>query len=344
MYSLEDYNNILFSGFSYKLPSDVLDSIQNLNETIGSMEPASSSTVPFVTTDSFHKDGKKGFRNNGYSKNITKRQSAEKARVPVESWERTPIFKYTKIEKKEGIEKIINDIRICVNKISNKNYDAQRDTILKHISDIMEKDDSSVSSSENEKPEDELETIANSLFDIASTNKFYSELYATLYKDLIQNYPLFQKIIPNFIQKYKDSMDNIEVIDPNSDYDKYCDNNKLNDKRKAMTAFIVNLMKQNIIEKSCVFEFLVFLQDRVAAFLDLPEKIGVVDEITENISIFITLSVAELSTESVWGEIVDNVILCSKLKAKEHPGISSRCVFKYMDILDSVNKATKENA
>jgi retron-type reverse transcriptase len=48
----------------------------------------------------------------------------------------------------------------------------------------------------------ELEKIANAIFDIASTNKFYSEMYAKLYKELIQLYPVFQKVMDIFLQKY----------------------------------------------------------------------------------------------------------------------------------------------
>jgi hypothetical protein len=209
---------------------------------------------------------------------------------------------------------------------------------LKYISDIIEKEDSSVSSSEDENTEDDMHKIANALFDIASTNKFYSELYATLYKDLIQNYPLFQKIIPNFIQKYKRSLENIEVVDPNLDYDKYCENNKINDKRKAISTFLIHLMKQGIIEKEFVVEWIGQLQQMISANIDVQEKLGVVDEITENIFIFVTLSAVDISGIEGWTSILDHIVMCSRLKSKEHPGISSRCVFKYMDVLDSIKK------
>jgi len=335
-YTLEDYNNILFSGFSYGLPKEVSDKIQSLYENMGVIEAA---TPAQVSSESFPKKTYKN-TNQVFSKQKRNQGAPRLATPPPESWERTPIFKSTKIEKKEGVEKMINDIRICLNKISNKNYDTQKDTILKHISDIIEKDDSSVSSAEDENPEDDMNKIANALFDIASTNKFYSELYATLYKDLIQNYPLFQKIIPNFVHKYKCSLNAIEVVDPNVDYDKYCENNKLNDKRKAMSAFIVNLMKKGILEKEFVLELIGHLQQMITTYVDVAENVGIVDEITENIFIFVTMSVSDISAIDGWATILDHVVMCSKLKSKEHPGISSRCVFKYMDILDSVKKTT----
>ena len=336
-YTLEDYNNILFSGISYGLPKEVSDKIQSLYENLGVIETATP--APTTAAESFPKKMYKN-TNQGFSKQKRNQGAPRLATPPPESWERTPIFKSTKMEKKEGVEKMINDIRICLNKISNKNYDTQKETILKHISDIIEKDDSSVSSSEDENPDDEMNKIANAVFDIASTNKFYSELYATLYKDLIQNYPLFQKIIPNFVHKYKCSLDAIEVVDPNTDYDKYCENNKLNDKRKAMSAFIVNLMKKGILEKEFVLELIDHLQQMISINIDVEEKIGVVDEITENIFIFVTMSASDISAIDGWTIVIDHIVMCSKLKSKEHPGISSRCVFKYMDVLDSIKKIT----
>jgi hypothetical protein len=89
--------------------------------------------------------------------------------------------------------------------------------------------------------------IANSIFDIASTNKFYSELYAILYKELTGKFPVFKEIIIRFISQYLENIGKIQFIDSNKDYDLYCENNKLNDKRKAMSAFLVNLMKLELI-------------------------------------------------------------------------------------------------
>ena len=42
----------------------------------------------------------------------------------------------------------------------------------------------------------------------------------------------------------------IEYCDPKKNYDKFCDINKANEKRKAMSLFIVNLMIIGIVEKT----------------------------------------------------------------------------------------------
>ena len=156
-----------------------------------------------------------------------------------EQWEKIKAFKSTQIQQKEGIEKLINDVRVCLNKISNKNYETHRDTIIQYIKEIIE----------NNETDTELFKIKKSIFEIASTNKFYSELYALLYKDLINTFDCFEENIEPFINEYIDSIQNINYVDPKVDYDKYCEYNKENDKRKAMSAYIVNLSKNNIVQK-----------------------------------------------------------------------------------------------
>jgi len=216
-YNLDNYKDIVFAGYNYKLTPEILYIITKLSSDLGVISDQAASPT----------DKNRLFKNKAGSQ-VRSRTKQE------EPWEKVKVFKTTKIEKKDGIEKLINDIRICLNKISIKNYDTQRDTIIQHIKDIIE--------TEDENP-DELSKITKAIFDIASSNKFYSELYAKLYKELTEIFPSFNEIVSTFVIDYVNGIQNIQYFDPKVDYDKYCDNNKENDKRKAMSAFIVNLAK-----------------------------------------------------------------------------------------------------
>jgi hypothetical protein len=184
----------------------------------------------------------------------------------------------------------------------------------------------------------ELIKVANAIFDIASNNKFYSEIYANLYKELIDKFEIFNKIISKYLDQYLDSIKQIKYVDSNENYNKYCENNKLNDKRKAMSAFIINLMKKQIIEKEKVLDIILLLQNLVFEYIDLDNKTNEVDEITENIFIFSTMSATEFGNIPEWDNIKSNIVKCSQYKSKEHKSISSRAIFKYMDILDFFKK------
>jgi hypothetical protein len=314
-YTLQDYSNVLFSGFNYKLPDDISSIIERLTKELG-VSTSDKVDEPEVYENRLRRTDLGLKRSRPYDQRFKNKND--------DSWKSPVPFKATKIEKKEGVEKQTNDIRVCLNKISNKNYEQQRDAIFELIddesNDIVQKE------------------VAQSIFDTASSNKFYSELYAGLYKDLIEKFSIFSVFIVNLIDEYYDSMDAITNIDSDEDYNLYCENNKTNDKRKATSTFIVNLMVKGVIDKLDVLNLVVRMQEKVISMVDLDNKTYEVDEITENLFILITLVASHLSGDfgDNFIKIRDNIETCSKYKTKDHKSISSRAIFKYMDMLDKI--------
>jgi hypothetical protein len=321
-YSLDNYKNIIVSGYEYKLPETIINIITNLSNELG---VAFKENVKLTNSQE---------ENIGENKKFSKRNFGNKRVKPVvdeEQWEKIKAFKSTQIEQKEGIEKLINDVRVCLNKISNKNYETHRDVIIQYIKEIIE----------NKETDLELLKIKKSIFEIASTNKFYSELYALLYKDLINTFECFKENIEPFINEYIDSIQNINYVDPKVDYDKYCDYNKENDKRKAMSAFIVNLSKNDIVEKNVVVDKIIYLEELVLNYCDIENKINEVEEITENLFILVTKSLSIMNNEPKWEIVINNIKHLAQMKSKEHNSLSSRALFKFMDILDFIKKEQK---
>jgi len=328
-YSIDDYETIQSNGLTYQLPETVNTIIQKLITELGLLS-TSSFTTP--STDFSNPRFHSGDRHSKFKKSRNERTSNKKGIDT--TWEKQPEFIATKIEKKEGTEKLINDIRVSLNKISTKNYDTHRDAIFQNIDNIIDEDFAKVASQT-----EEIDKIASAIFNIASTNKFYSELYATLYKELTDKYPIFGNKIHTFISTtYINNINLIEYVDETKDYEKHCLMNKENDKRKSMTVFIVNLMKKNLVTKDNVTEFMLYLQNLVLKYIDEPSKTYVVEEITENIFLFLTVCDKELISTPTWNTIVENVKTCSQLKVKEHPSISSRAIFKYKDMVDLFKK------
>jgi len=317
-YNLDNYKNIIVSGYDYKLPETIINIINNLSNELG---------VAFKENTKINSQEE----NIGENKKYSKRNFGNKRVKPImdeEQWEKMKAFKSTQIEQKEGIEKLINDVRVCLNKISNKNYETHKDAIIQYIKEIIE----------NKESETEVLKIKKSIFEIASTNKFYSELYALLYKDLINNFECFKENIEPFINEYIDSIQNINYVDPKVDYDKYCEYNKENDKRKAMSAFIVNLSKNDIVEKNIVVNKIIYLEDLVLSYCDTENKTNELEEITENLFILITKSLSIMNNEPNWEVVINNIKHLAQMKTKEHISLSSRALFKFMDILDFIKK------
>lgn len=321
-YNLDNYKNIIVSGYDYKLPETIINIITNLSNELGVTFKENTKTINIQE------------ENIGENKKFSKRNFGNKRVKPVvdeEQWEKIKAFKSTQIEQKEGIEKLINDVRVCLNKISNKNYETQRDAIIQYIKEIVE----------NNESETEVLKIKKSIFEIASTNKFYSELYALLYKDLINTFECFKENIEPFINEYIDSIQTINYVDPKVDYDKYCDYNKENDKRKAMSAFIVNLSKNDIVEKNVVVNKIIYLEELVLNYCDTENKTNEVEEITENLFILVTKSLSIMNNEPNWEIVINNIKHLAQMKTKEHKSLSSRALFKFMDILDFIKKEQK---
>jgi hypothetical protein len=317
-YTIEQFQAI---QSSYVLPELITNIISNLSKELGVLNLPSTSSHSFSKTDSRFSTESTIFR-----KSRTEQQAMSK------QWEKAKPFKATVIDKKEGIDKCINEIRICLNKISNKNYDTQKEQIIQHLEGLRAEinDDTELFDSSQRR-------VATAIFDIASANKFYSVLYAVLYKELNERFSIFKEIIGEFINQYLENIHTIEFVDPNVDYDKYCLHTKENDKRKAMTVFIVNLMKNGILESAHVLRIIYQLQEMMMTFIDTSNKLNEVEEIMENIFLFITTAKDDFTNENEeWRTLLEKVKLCSQMKSKEHLSLSSRVVFKNMDILDKM--------
>ena len=234
-------------------------------------------------------------------------------------------FKPTKIETKEGIEKQISDIRGLLNKISAKNYDTQKEAIINKLTEILESE-GAVENKEHVK-------IATIIFDIASTNKFFSELYALLYSELIAKFSIFKDVLSGFVERYTKSLRNIHYVDHNVDYDGFCSYTKTNDLRRSMASFIINLMKKTVLHPDEVHGVIIDIQGLVQTYIQEENRTNEVEEIVENMFIFITQSRDQLSKYPDWNNrIMAFVKSIAGMKSKDQKSLSSRAIFKCMDV------------
>jgi hypothetical protein len=251
-----------------------------------------------------------------------------------EVWEKTkvfdiPVFKVTEKPKSEGVDEHINQIRIALNKISDKNYSSQTKIIMDCLEIVLSADIIFLSK------------VGHFIFDVASTNKFYSELYADLYLELIGKSPIFQEILEEFVLNYKSTIENIKYIDPIIDYDGYCNYTKENDKRRAMASFFIMLTTRCILKTEMIVDIIKHFQIILIKYIDEEGKTVECEEISEIIFIFVSLGNASkcFNKLEVWNEnILVNVLSMSINKVKEHKSLTSRIVFKHKDLIDLIKK------
>ena len=265
----------------------------------------------------------KGGRRGGTNSN-SRNSSTDNLNTIMDDWNAVRNFKATDIVKAVGFEKELNEVRGLLNKLSPKNYETQKDDILEKVREIV-----GVEGSDSNKVK-----VANMIFDIASANRFMSEVYADMYVELVGEYETFGEILDGLLVKYRETINHISYADPDENYDKFCDYNKENELRKANTCFIMNLTKRDMISRKDVMDVIIELQELTLKFINEDNRKNEVDEISENMLLFITMGKKFLSDESIWSMKISPFLeTFSQKKAKDYKSLSSRSVFKYMDMI-----------
>ena len=395
-YDLPDYAAFMNIGFDLKLTDDVLKSVSELADLVGAptyvktpvfpirselgasasavastsdgattatattgYHVAGSSANTFQTRigsngDSFITRHSSSIAHGGAGGSAITRQRNAPQQIPNSEWETILAFQKTELQKKEGIELSIDNIRSYLNKLTDKTYTAMLSNILKEIATLF-------AASTDDKSEDHntiavMNRIASSIFTTASSNSFYSEIYARLFRDLMAEYAVFRDVFEKNLASFMSLFETIEYCDPKKNYDKFCDINKANEKRKAMSLFIVNLMKNGIVEKKHVLAIMRQIQELMYANLRQEGKTNEVDELAENLYIIVKNSHGVLksaasasvdTTDSaevaeLFAQRLELIVEISKLKIKSKPSITNKTIFKHLDMLDEISGKAKK--
>ena len=243
-------------------------------------------------------------------------------------------FKATKIiDKSGGVESSINQIRNCMNKITKNNYDTLKDQIVKLITEEIfgdNPDNVMVCEDDLESDKNNAQAISKIIFDIASTNRFYAKIYAELYKELATKFTMFQPMLCDFLLQFNTNILELKYVSPQEDYDKSCQYNKQNDRKKATTSFVVQLMLNGTIGASDVHTILCQLLTFINEWIHMENKINEVEEMTELVNIFVTEGMIVSKNIGDWHNTIRDISL---YKIKEKKSMSSRMLFKYVDMV-----------
>lgn len=304
-YTLKDFNDIIFNGFNFVLPDETVELISRLSKEVGSPD--------YVKTPVFKK------RENPLKTEqpFLKRRNDEL---------RTSSFQTTKLEDKVGIDAKIDVIRSHLNKMTDKNYIDMRNKIIDIIDNLI---------TENVTDDDMLR-VSTIIFEIASNNRFFSKIYAELYSDLLSKYDVMKTVFEDSLNKFTELFCVVEFVESTVDYDRFCKNNKDNEKRKALSAFFINLMNNNIISKDTIVSITRNLLFQLHTLITVENKKNEVDELTENIAL---LYKKELYDVVAYDKIDDMTIqqLIVKLansKCKDYKSLTNKTIFKFMDLVE----------
>jgi hypothetical protein len=342
-YTLQDFNDILSCGFSYDLKdSNVIELVSSLSNKVGA--PTYIKTPIFPKREKII--GVSGeqieLQETSSSSSLSNRRPRNKpSQISNEDWGMIRTFQKTEMKKTEGIEKRIDAIRSLLNKLTDATYSVVESEILSEVNNIIRgqgQDDGGAHDNGIDIDEENINKIAHSIFNTASSNMFYSALYAKLFKQLVQCHDVFTKVFEKSYSEFVGLFKKVEYVDPNVDYNKFCEVTKMNDKRKAMSMFIVNLMKESMLESDSVVDIITELQEMVNSYIKQANKTNELEELNENIFILLTNGKSVLSTHDKWDSIVSHIKFLSilKVKMKEYPSVNNKLIFKNMDMLEEL--------
>jgi len=239
-----------------------------------------------------------------------------------DNWKKREVFKATVVSKLEGIAQIIGDIKKHMNKLTLKNYDDNSNEIIELTDTLLETDSECI------------HQIIDILVSVSCNNKYYSNLYAKIYMTMIDKHEFFTVGKTNIINDYLQELTNIYTVDSTVDYDKFCESNKINEKRRARLLFITHLYKEGGYDNNDLLRIINEIDQMMNDKKTDKMNTELINELSEDINVFVTNMVDPIKSNTDFTFILDNVRTYTICNTTEYPGVSSRVKFKYMDMLD----------
>ena len=299
-YTLEYINKVKMSGFDIKLPDDTISMVNKLAQLVGSPE--------YVRTPVFKKRSPQEGPRRG-----EKYGDEVQSGVTDADWEALKNYKVTETVPKDRTEdeqlkrNIITELR----KMTDINYEEQQTLIITYLKSVKE---------------DYYDEVASEIFNICCGNKFYADVYVKLYNTLSTENEIFKNILDKTHDSYLNEFTTIQKVDPNEDYDLFCDINKQNELRVAQTVFLAKILPTEQVE-SLVKELLTC----VYVEMKKPDNVYIVEQYTENIYEMVSTLIKKNNTiddENISASI-GNITM---LQPRSLPSLTNKIMFKFMDL------------
>jgi len=327
-YTLTEIHQIGANGFNWTLSPETVENLDRISKSLTGEKLIrnpmfDSKNVSYMNANANTNNSRSNF---GKNKNKKMDNSTDN------EWKSQP-FKSTKIEHKLGIDGNIDKIRLYLNKISEKTYLQMRENIFSELMIIYE----------NELTYEDNHKLCDTIYEFSSSNKFYSNIFADLYAELVT---MYQSIREHFNRKTSletilSIYDDICHADPNQNYDLYCDIIKKNEKRRSTSQFYINLAKNNLLSKETIAKVLYEILKKILRKIEEPNNKEEVDELVENVMILYNRDVLDEINEDAEEYMFDDenmTDIIEKLagaKSKDYASLSNKSIFKFMDLIDA---------
>ena len=297
-YNLLLIDNINNDGFTLELPQSAVDMVNKISDVVGATN--------YVKTPVFHKKAK------GKGKNVI-----EEPRVP------RPVVEKTKVEELKAA------IQIALNKMTEKTYLVFEEQILIAVGELKTElnDDATF-----------MNDVTYWVFNLALANRFSSKQYVNILIKLQDNYLEIKSVFDTKIMEFIKYFDNIESINPDEDYEKFCILKAEGEKRKALSMFLVNLYKSGMYSLMALEEIIIKLIDEIYINYKKDDCKATCEDIVDNIYELVHTVTNDLKTGASHTLIMNKIINVKDLNKDDNPSFSNKTKFRLMDILDTFKK------
>lgn len=353
IYSLEDFNKFR-QTMKIQIPQSIIDKLQIIyNETMKSKTEYMNSRVNAYDKPSYNNHtsytSDTTITRTNFNASATKKRKNRTHELSDEDWETMRNFKITQKDKKIGIEKKYDELRSLLNKLTDDTYEEIKNTIISTINTHI--------GAETGHSYYDFAVIIEFVFEIVKTNAFYSKLYANFIYDLFQVdasfvdwfQANFSSLIASLygIELHKND---IRIGNAEKDYDDFCEINKENEERRNLAVFFCDMKHKNsdyFVKKDKMYEAAEYVVKYYDLFLNYGENDEAQEQCAEACELFCILYKNLLMTPHVDETLVAmirqlspemcvNLRTITKLKRgdlkQDYPGITSKTLFKLMDV------------
>jgi hypothetical protein len=221
--------------------------------------------------------------------------------------------------KAERVLDPVDELRSLLNKLSDKTYFNHMDSVGRIVSSV-----------EGEK----LQIVAEVLFDICSTNRFYSKLYADLYSALVSENTALQTHLKHRVAIILETFRHLTFVnEDHENYDALCRRNDENDRNRSVAEFLKNLNQNGLINDSTIIQT---CEDILKSVLSVINEDNYDDSIFMAVDIIAILydkskmSTSKLDDRTTYNDCLEKF---ARSKKKQYKSLSSKTIFKLMDLI-----------
>lgn len=250
-------------------------------------------------------------------------------------------FKKTEVKRdEEGVTRTKSVIRASLNKITDKTYQKNKEKIQTDIQELIDQGAN----------EEDYQELSYFIFDVACSNQFFVRLYADLFQSLLEymqehKYTFMVDAMNKRLTDYSRDFMVIRSADPTKEYDKFCEINKENERRRAFFGFLGCLLNSTHINRDWIGELIHSYIIQTISYINRKEILNdeqktkrYIEEISEVVYSFIKQANVSALSLNLWEPIFNNCLCITQMRKTGDMILPPKAKFKYMDILDMIKK------